>query len=219
MVYLGAMARPRPFLPVKPVCGLIASAEEAFRAAEAGLVEMLGPIEWRSGSFAFAATDYYVPEMGPGLKRRFLSFAGLIGPERLAGLKLGSNALEERVQRLLGAPRRVVNIDPGYITRAALIMATAKDFSHRIPLTDGIYAHLELLFTRTGIRRLAWTYPDYDQEGYQTFFLAVRHGYLKELKALEPEREISGRGGRPGGGSRRGSCRSSRPGKPPRRPR
>lgn len=186
------MARPRPFLPVKPVCGLIASDEEAFRAAEAGLVELLGGIEMRSGRFAFTATDYYVPEMGPGLERQFLSFAGLIGPERLAGLKIRSNGLEGEIQRRLGSPGRAVNIDPGYLTRAALIMATAKDFSHRIPLTDGIYAHLEFLFTRTGIRRLAWTYPDFDQEGYRDFFLAVRRGYLAELKALETRGAFSG---------------------------
>jgi hypothetical protein len=178
------MACPRPFLPVKPVCGLIAADEAAFRAAESGLVEILGQVQRRSPTFEFTATDYYVPEMGPGLKRRFLSFAGLIGPEGLPGLKIRSNALEETIRRLLGSPRRPVNIDPGYLTRAALIMATAKDFSHRIPLADGIYAHLEFLFTRTGIRLLDWTYPDYAQEGYQAFFLEVRRGYLAELKAL-----------------------------------
>ena len=178
------MALPQPSLPVKPVCGLIAATEEAFRAAEAGMIEHLGAVEARSSRFDFTATDYYVPEMGPGLKRQFLSFAGLIEPERLAALKIRSNALEGRIRTLLDSERRAVNIDPGYLTRAALVMATAKDFSHRIPLADGIYAHLELLFTRTGIRRLDWTYPDYDQEGYRDFFLAVRRAYLAELKNL-----------------------------------
>jgi hypothetical protein len=177
------MAQPRPFLPVKPVCGLIASREEAFLAAEAGLIERLGRIDLRSPSFDFPATDYYVPQMGPGLRRRFVSFARLMAPESLAGLKLLSNDLEERIRQRLGAGLRVVNIDPGYLTRAALIMATAKDFSHRIPLADGIYAHLELLFGRGGARRLDWTYPDYDQPGYHDFFLAARRLYLDDLRA------------------------------------
>jgi hypothetical protein len=178
------MAFPKPFLPVKPVCGIIASSEPAFRAAEEGMAGLLGEIEARSPRFDFDATAYYVPEMGPGLKREFLSFARLIEPERLAGLKLASNALEEEIRLRLTPNLRAVNIDPGYLTRAALIMATAKDFSHRIPLSGGIYAHLEFLFTRTGIRRLDWTYPDYDRAGCREFFLTIRRGYLADLRNL-----------------------------------
>jgi hypothetical protein len=147
------------------------------------MVEILGPVDERSPRFVFNATDYYAREMGSGLVRVFLSFRSLIEPERLAGLKLASNALEEAIGRSLGsgAPR-VVNIDPGYLTRAALIMATTKDFSHRVPLADGIYAHLELLFARSGVRLLDWTYPDFRQPGYQDFFVGVRRCYLAELK-------------------------------------
>jgi hypothetical protein len=65
-------------------------------------------------------------------------------------------------------------------------MATTKDFSHRIPLANGIYAHLELLFSNTGVRLLDWTYPDFRQEGYQRFFLEARRLYLRQVKTRCP---------------------------------
>lgn len=183
------MAEAMPFTPVKPVCGLIASAEGAFHLAEEGMVEILGPVEARSLRFSFESTAYYGKEMGPGLARMFLSFRRLIEPERLPGLKRAANALEEGIRSILGpAVPRPVNIDPGYLTKAALIMATAKDFSHRVPLADGIFAHLELLFTRSGLRLLDWTYPDFRRPDYRDFFLGVRRSYLAQLK-------ISGGGG------------------------
>jgi len=64
-------------------------------------------------------------------------------------------------------------------------MATAKDFSHRIPLRDGIYAHLELMFTKQGVRYLEWTYPDFRQPDYHDFFLGVRKSYLCQLKEVK----------------------------------
>jgi hypothetical protein len=180
------MAEPKPFPPVKPLCGLIASSDEAFRAAEEGMVGLLGPVEARSPRFVFDATDYYARDMGPGLARVFLSFRRLMRPERLAGLKLAANALEASIGRSLGpAAVRAVNIEPGYLTKAALIMATTKDFSHRVPLADGIYGHLELLFSRSGVRLLDWTYPDFRQSGYQAFLLDVRRSYLAELKEAD----------------------------------
>jgi len=141
-----------------------------------------GPVDLESPAFPFNLTDYYEKEMGPGLLRRFLSFRSLAGPECLADVKLAANGLEERVRQESGGSLRPVNIDPGYLTASALVMATAKDFSHRIPLAHGIYAHLELLFTRTDVRFLPWTYPDMRQEGVTTFFLGVRRAYLEQLK-------------------------------------
>jgi hypothetical protein len=76
-----------------------------------------------------------------------------------------------------------VNLDPGYMTASALIMATAKDFSHRIPLQKGIYAHLELLFGKNDVKTLSWTYPDYRTEEYHRYFLEVRKIYLKQIKS------------------------------------
>jgi len=178
------VAAPRSFTPVKLVAGLIYSREEARGKAENRLRELFGDIDAGSPDFDFNLTDYYAREMGPGpLKRAFLVFKDLRSPEELPGVKLRTNALEEEIRQALGAESRPVNIDPGYVTRAALIMATAKDFSHRVPLRDGIYAHLEFLFTSAGgVRLLDWTYPDFRRPEYHDFFRGVRAVYLHQLK-------------------------------------
>jgi hypothetical protein len=176
------MAQPKEFTPVKLVCGVIYKEEALYENAKRRLVDGRGPVDSESPAFDFDLTDYYEPEMGAGLRRRFMSFAGLIKPEMLGGLKLWTNDLEEALRRETGAAGRPVNIDPGYLTASALVMATAKDFSHRIPLGQGIYAHLEFLFTRTGVKILDWTYPDFRRRPCQEFFRAVRTIYLTDLR-------------------------------------
>jgi hypothetical protein len=198
-----AMAEIQSFLPVKLICGLIAGRDEHFSRAEERLSGLFGPVDSRSPRFPFIFTDYYEAEMGPGLKRGFVGFERLIDPSGLAAVKIRTNELEQELavesgtsqgpgclgqlgrQERPGRLSRIINLDPGYLTAAALIMATAKNFSHRIPLQEGIYGHLEFLFTKKGIRRLAWTYPDFAQPGYQAYFLEVRRDYLGRLKARE----------------------------------
>ena len=197
------MAEIRSFPPVKLMCGIIAARDEHFIRAEERLSGLYGPVDSRSARFPFALTDYYEAEMGPGLKRGFLGFSRLIDPSGLAAIKIRTNGLEKEIAAEFGTDRqpgclgrlgrqerpgrrsRIVNLDPGYLTAAALIMATAKDFSHRIPLQEGIYGHLEFLFTKTGIRRLGWTYPDFAQAGYEAYFLDVRREYLRRIKARD----------------------------------
>ncbi len=168
------MAEPRAFAPVKLICGMISAQGPVFKAAEESLIERYGAIDLASPLFDFDLTDYYEKQMGSRLKRKFVSFATLIDPQRLSEIKLETNALEEDIGKASGEGLRVVNLDPGYLTASALIMATAKDFSHRIPLSQGIYGHLEFLFSKQGIRTLEWTYPDFKREGYEKFFLDAR---------------------------------------------
>ena len=176
------MAQPKAFAPVKLVCGVIYQEETLYEEVRRRLIGEWGPVDLESPAFAFDLTDYYKPEMGSNLKRRFMSFLGLVAPELLPQAKLRTIEFEEAVRRETGATGRPVNIDPGYLTAAALVMATAKDFSHRIPLGRGIYAHLEFLFTKTGVKTLDWTYPDFRREPCQEFFRTVRGLYLGQLR-------------------------------------
>lgn len=176
------MAEIKTYKPVKLVCGIIFPGEEIRNQAEASLSEKFGPVDLASSSFPFTYTDYYQPQMGPVLYRAFVSFARLIQPQELAGIKVWTNHLEDSFRLRFQAPARPVNLDPGYLSASALVMATAKDFAHRIPIGQGIYAHLELLFTRKGVKLLDWTYPDFKQPGYQKFFLRVREIYLNQLR-------------------------------------
>jgi hypothetical protein len=148
------------------------------------LKENFGPLDFTSKHMEFKFTDYYMKQMGEGLKRKFVSFAEIIPPDKLSEVKIQTNMLEKELKEEFGSVKRCVNLDPGFMSASALIMATAKDFSHRIPLQRGIYAHLELLFGRNEVQTLNWTYPDYQTEEYQRFFLEVRKIYLLQLKSL-----------------------------------
>jgi hypothetical protein len=176
------MTQAKPFTPAKLICGMISGREDAFRTGEERLIERFGPIDLKSPLFPFAATDYYEKEMGPALKRGFLSFERLVPPDGLSAIKLQTNALEGEVRDALAADDRVVNLDPGILTTSALIMATTKNFAHRVPLSGGIYAHLEFLFMKAGVKTLDWTYPDFRSEHYWRFFLDVRKIYLDQLR-------------------------------------
>jgi len=176
------MTEPKPFSTVKLICGIIASEEKFFKRAEKRLVELYGPLDLTSQLFEFDFTDYYEKQMGQNLRRIFVSFGNLISPEDLSDIKIRTNALEEEITEELKAGKRIVNLDPGYMTASALVMATAKDFAHRIPLQHGIYAHLEFLFGKNDVRPLSWTYPDFETKGYQEFFLKIRRIYLSQVQ-------------------------------------
>lgn len=176
------MAEIKPFAPVKLVCGIIAGDPERAEEAERRLADLFGPIDARGPRIPFAGTDYYQDEMGSGLNRGFVSFRRLVAPDCLADIKIRTNALENELQAHFRTKGRAVNLDPGILTAAALFMATTKEFAHRPPLQKGIYAHLEFLFTRTGLKRLEWTYPDLRSDEHVPFFLTVRKKYLASLR-------------------------------------
>jgi len=176
------MAQPKEFTPVKLICGVIYKEEGLYGEARRRLEEEWGSVDSDSPAFPFDLTGYYEDEMGPDLSRRFMSFGSLVPPESLPERKLRTIGFEEALRLERGAAGRPVNIDPGYLTASAVVMATAKDFAHRIPLGRGIFAHLEFLFTRTGVRTLDWTYPDLRRESCQAYFRSVRELYLERLR-------------------------------------
>ncbi len=167
------------FKPVKIFCGLIYAREAAAEAALAPLQETISAIDDRSPAIPFAATDYYRGEMGGPLLRRFVSFREWLPPGRLAAIKIASMRLEET---LAAAGRRTVNLDPGYLSEANVIIATAKNHYHRVPLADGIYAHMEYVLKDGGFQFLPWTYPDFKTEAYLDFFKRLLETYRRERK-------------------------------------
>lgn len=178
------MAQPKGFSPVKMICGVIYKEEALYDEVKKRLEAEWGRIDSESPAFPFDLTGYYEDEMGGGLVRRFMSFETLVPPESLPAAKLWTIELESIVRQERGVTGRPVNIDPGYLTASAVVMATAKDFAHRIPLVRGIYAHLELLFTRSGVKVLDWTYPDLRRAPAQAYFRSVREIYLEQARRL-----------------------------------
>lgn len=173
------MGEIRPVLPVRLICGIIACDKQCLSEAVAALEDRFGAIDSESSVLFFDNTTYYDEEMGRGLWRQFVSFRCLIDPGQLADIKVATNSFESRFAEADGdSLRRRVNLDPGYVTPSKLVMATTKNFSHRIYLKEGIYAEVTLGFTKQGVRAFEWTYPDYKSGAYDSFLLAVRESMI-----------------------------------------
>lgn len=169
--------------PVKLVAGLLYRDEDWLHRALNDLRTEFGEIDHQSEPLEFHYTDYYFKEMGQPLFRVFVSFEKLIDPSELSVIKVYTNALEERYSQS-ASENRVMNIDPGYLNATAYILATSKNYAHRIYIGRGVFAQQELLFEKKRVLTLDWTYPDYRSVEYQDIFKKVRQIYLKQIKDL-----------------------------------
>jgi len=164
---------------------VLAGREEWLGRAADLLKEEFGEIDLTSQTWPFDCTDYYEEEMGPGLLKRIHSFRELVDPESIAAIKHITNRLEQRIAaEHPEGPKRPVNLDPGYVAESKLVLATTKDYTHRIYLRAGIYAEVTLCWRRGGFEPWEWTYPDYRSEGYRAFFAKVRELYREQCRQL-----------------------------------
>jgi hypothetical protein len=171
---------PRPPKAVKLVMSFIFKEAKDLAGVLLEAEPQYGPMDFLSEPLPFNFTDYYEPEMGRGLWRRMASFEPLVSPDQLPEVKLWTNALESRFLDERGG--RKVNIDPGYLSAAQFILATGKDYSHRLYLRDGIYGDLTLIFRRGVFTPLPWTYPDYASQPLIGLLSTLRKRYLWQLK-------------------------------------
>ena len=171
--------------PVKLITGLIFTPEAPMATVRRQLQAAYGQIDGETAILPFVWTRFYEREMGPTLQRQFWSFEALIAADALAEIKRQTNATE-RTFAGHGGQRRI-NLDPGYIDLAKLVLATTKDQQHRLYLGQGIYAEVTLRFTGGRFVPWDWTYPDYRTATYLTFFDAVRQRYRQQLTALREE--------------------------------
>lgn len=169
-----------------PVVLLIAASSRYDEALAWGLHQAereYGAAAGVSPAFDFTETDYYAAEMGVGLKKQFWAFEKLIDPSRLAAIKLATNFWEaEYAGTGLHPEPRPLNLDPGYLTLAKLVLASTKDHAHRIYLADGIYAEVTLSYRKNAWQAFDWTYPDYRRADYHAFFTQCR----ERLRAASP---------------------------------
>ncbi len=161
---------------VKLFIGMIAVNELVCVETEECLKEKFGAVDFHSPILPFHYTEYYTQEMGKNLIRQFISFKRLIDPAKLASIKLWTNELEHKIS----SPNRKINLDPGYLTGSKMVLATTKDYSHRIYLQKGIYAEVTLRFRKGTFTPLDYTYPDYTTD-YIPIFNQIREIYLKQI--------------------------------------
>jgi hypothetical protein len=173
------MSQPRPPGPAKLVIGLITKEKRLFPQAACDLAERFGMVELTSSWLPFAYTDYYEQEMGSPLFRRVLAFKDLIEQEALPEIKTITNRLEEKYST---NNSRRINIDPGYLLLERFVLATGKNYSHRICIGKNIYADLTLIFQKGRFQALPWTYPDYAGNDLLVFLGKVRNKLRVDLK-------------------------------------
>lgn len=175
------MSKLKPPLPVKPFVSLLCSRPEYEAAVWEALTRPFGPPDLISGWLPFTQTEYYTPEMGPELQRRLAVFLHLMDPAALVTWKKVAQELEARLS--LGG-RRLINLDPGYLTRERLVLATGKNYTHRLYLGQGIYSEVTLIYQKGDWQSLPWTYPDYRTGPVQEFLTQARRKYLWQLRQL-----------------------------------
>ena len=173
------MGRKESFQKKKLVIGVIAAPDVESGGIEDALTGKFGRVDYSSRILPFGYTDYYRREMGEDLERYFLSFAELIDPAELSEVKIATNGIEER---FAVSGKRRVNLDPGLLDLSRLILATTKDNAHRIPLHDGIYGEITLLYRKKDFLPLDWTYPDYRSEEYREILREIREIFKEDLK-------------------------------------
>ncbi len=146
----------------------LSSFEDAFGAP----VEIFGPVDFSSIS------KYYDEEMGAGIRKYYAYFNRIIDPSDLKNDKMISNRIEDGMKR---SGKRTVNFDIGCIELSKLILASTKNFYHRIHLGGGIYAEVTLFYKDKHFEAFPWTYPDYKLPDVRAFVQKAReHFYAKE---------------------------------------
>ncbi|MFP4107926.1 MAG: DUF4416 family protein [Desulfonatronovibrio sp.] len=151
------------------------------------LEQKFGKTDYLTDQIPFTETSYYDRELGTPVSRRLLTFNPLVELDRLADVKLITNGLEESFKK---DSNRIFNLDPGLITLERLVLATGKNFTHRIYLGRGIWADLTLIFCRGDWQDLDWTFPDYSSEKIKTHLRTIRSRYHEQITAKHSDKPL-----------------------------
>ncbi len=177
---MGAIQEP---IPVLLILAAFSRYREALDWAHDRAFKEWGEIVLESPEFAFTETRYYEPTMGTDLKKKFFAFRELMDPTRLADIKIQTCGWEQEYTRLGRHPEpRPLNLDPGYITLGKLVLASTKDFTHRIYLSRGIYGEVTLTYRHHQWDSMPWTFPDYRRPDYHEFFSRCRQWLHEQLR-------------------------------------
>ncbi|MDR3281556.1 MAG: DUF4416 family protein [Endomicrobium sp.] len=175
---MGGVSLPKK---VKLFCGIIFSSfKKKVKQKSLSILEYnFGKIDLLSSVIPFNFSNYYNSEIGDDLRRFWISFEKLVFTSDLVETKIFTNYVENS---FLTNNKRLINIDPGYVTPANVILATTKDFSHRIYLSNGIYGEVTVIYKNGRFIKLPWSYTDYLSESAIDFFLRVRENLVKQLR-------------------------------------
>jgi len=165
-------------IPVKLFLGMISRDPGLFTECTRLFAQECGPVDLVSSILPWDHSEYYREEMGTGLLRMFIFFKPLADPELLAAVKHSAITIEasfsEQADR---AVRRRINLDPGYLTEAKVVLATTKDFPHRIYIGRSIYAESTLHYHKDSrsFQPVEHTYPDFRTDTCLKLFNEARN--------------------------------------------
>ena len=170
-----------PHLFEEPVLfiGSLFSDDRVFDEVFPILKDNFGDILFQSSTHPWEYSGHYNKELGTPIYRNFVFFERIIDPSTLADIKLFTNGLENIHSQ---SGKRRINLDPGYLTLAKVVLASTKNYSHRIYIGKGIYAELALLHKNQQFTAMPYTYNDYKDQIYVTMFLKVRNRLKKKAR-------------------------------------
>jgi hypothetical protein len=163
---------------VKLFVGMLSNEADLFDELKASLEKIYGPVDMEGPVWPWKHTRYYEKEMGANLKRKFIFLEKLIDPGEIPDIKLKTDELEKEFLNEGGGRR--INLDPGYLDSAKLVLVSTKDFSHRIYLNRGIYGEVTLVYSNNDFQPLSYTFPDYRTEEYLDVFRKAREIFKKQ---------------------------------------
>jgi len=181
------MGLPNLHAPAMPIMAVTSRHAAALAWAVDRTQAEWGPLAATSEPFDFVETDYYQATMGCDLKKQFLAGSRLVDPTDLVAMKLQTNLWEDAYASMANhVESRPLNLDPGYLTPAKLVLASTKDHSHRVYLGRGIYAEVTLYFKTGRWQHREWTYPDYRRDDFQAFFTLLRDDLQRRAREGRP---------------------------------
>jgi len=177
-VYYRDMARIQKPHPGRLIISTIYSSMDALADCLKVLERRFGRVQYETIEIETSQTAEYHEEMGDNLLRRFFSFEKPVSRSSLPELKAVCHKVEPMFADTVGDfVFRTVNIDPGILTPDNLVMASHREYNHRLYLRDGVFAEVALVFSRGRFMRLPWTIPDYYDNEAIEFFKRVRDSF------------------------------------------
>lgn len=168
--------------PVIRFCAVISSQSEVRRRAIEQLESQWGQIVHHSDPLPFEAGGYYADSMGTDLLKELIAFEQPCDGAELPDWKIWTNQVEAAFGGEAYPRQRPLNLDPGYITQAKLVLATTKDRDHRVYLREGMFGEITLTYTAKKWIFHRWTYPDYRTEAVAEFATACRNHLRSKLQ-------------------------------------
>ena len=177
------MSLPEPYPPVLPVVSVLYNDAAILKEAVHHLQLLFGEVVLFSEPYPFDMTNYYQTEMGSSILRIWLCFTPLQDPSELPLWKERCIEIEERFG---GQGKRLVNIDPGYLDHAKLILGSCKAAPDKVYMGKGVFAHTCLLYRKGEFYGPEHSFADFIDGRFDEFFRSAK----KLLKKLIKERDL-----------------------------